>query len=451
MKKILTLIACAALLGTACTKEKSDDGKRHRTYAVAVRLVYPEGSELTATAGVEVRMTNSSTGTVTTAATDAAGIASFTLTEGIYEATATDRRSVDGYTYTLNTLQSNFVLSSSTWSEGMTLSLNLVASRAGQILIKELYTGGCQKDDGSGTYQFDKYLVICNNSEQTARIRNFCVGMTGPYNANASINNYVDGRLVYADAGYTPSICAFWYLAKELVLEPYASASIALCGAIDHTVTYTNSVDLSHVDYCTYDPEVFTNTSYYPAPSEAIPSENYLKATFYGMGNAWPVSVMGPGMFIFSTGDEDPHAWGQSVDNRYYFPGKENNQVYACAKIPNEWILDAVEIFGADHVAESLPRFSTELENGYAVLTNYRGYSIYRNVDREATEALAENEGKIVYGYALGTTDYKGAQSTDPSGIDAEASIRNGAHVVYLDTNHSGNDFHQRARASLKE
>lgn len=241
MKKILTLFACAALLGTACTKDKGDDGKRYRTYEVAVQLVYPEGSELTATEGVEVRMTNSSTGTVTTAATDAAGIASFTLTEGIYEATATDRRSVDGYTYTLNALQSNFVLSSSTWSEGMTLSLNLVASRAGQILIKELYTGGCQKDDGSGTYQFDKYLVVCNNSDQTARIRNFCVGMTGPYNANASINNYVDGRLVYADAGYTPSICAFWYLAKELVLEPYASASIALCGAIDHTVTYTNS------------------------------------------------------------------------------------------------------------------------------------------------------------------------------------------------------------------
>ena len=67
------------------------------------------------------------------------------------------------------------------------------------------------------------------------------------------------------------------------------------------------------------------------------------------------------------------------------------------------------------------------------------------------SEALAGNEGKLVYGYALGTTNYKGAQSTDPSGIDAEASIRNGAHVVYLDTNHSGNDFHQRARASLKE
>lgn len=95
-------------------------------------------------------MTNSSSGTVVQAATDAQGVASFLLPEGIYEAAATDRRSVEGYTYTLNALQSNVVVSAASWSEGMTVDLNLVASRAGQILIKEIYSGGCQKDDGSG-------------------------------------------------------------------------------------------------------------------------------------------------------------------------------------------------------------------------------------------------------------------------------------------------------------
>lgn len=228
MKKLFTLFACAVTLFTACTKD--DDGTRVRTYEIAVRLIYPDDGSLTAAEGVEVRMTNSSSGTVVQAATDAQGVASFLLPEGIYEAAATDRRSVEGYTYTLNALQSNVVVSAASWSEGMTVDLNLVASRAGQILIKEIYSGGCQKDDGSGAYQFDKYMIICNNSDQRAEIRNFCVGMTGPYNANAAINNYVDGKLYYADAGYTPSICAFWYLPKELVLEPWASATIVLCG-----------------------------------------------------------------------------------------------------------------------------------------------------------------------------------------------------------------------------
>ena len=74
---------------------------------------------------------------------------------------------------------------------------------------------------------------------------------------------------------------------------------------------------------------------------------------------------------------------------------------------------------------------------------------MYRNVDKDATEALPENAGKLVYGYAGGTDDVEG--STDPSGIDAEASIANGAHIIYSDTNNSFVDFHQRKVFSLKK
>ena len=79
-------------------------------------------------------------------------------------------------------------------------------------------------------------------------------------------------------------------------------------------------------------------------------------------------------------------------------------------------------------------------------LTNQLGHSLYRNVDKESTEARAENAGKLVYNYALGVDG-----STDPSGIDAEASIRNGAHIYYVDTNNSTNDFHERQRCSLRD
>jgi hypothetical protein len=73
-------------------------------------------------------------------------------------------------------------------------------------------------------------------------------------------------------------------------------------------------------------------------------------------------------------------------------------------------------------------------------LDNQHGHTLYRNVDKGATEALPENEGKLVYGYAA-----------DPCGIDAEASIKNGAHIVYMDTNNSSNDFHERQTCSLKD
>ena len=79
-------------------------------------------------------------------------------------------------------------------------------------------------------------------------------------------------------------------------------------------------------------------------------------------------------------------------------------------------------------------------------MTNKKGHSIYRNVDQQATEALQENDGRLVYNYALGVDG-----STDPSGIDAEASIRNGAHIIYQNTNNATNDFHQRQLCSLKK
>ena len=84
------------------------------------------------------------------------------------------------------------------------------------------------------------------------------------------------------------------------------------------------------------------------------------------------------------------------------------------------------------------------------MLTNALGHSVYRNVDKAATEAIAENAGKLVYNYTGGTGDagvpYGG---TDPSGIDAEKSIANGAKIVYMETNNSTNDFHERLFASL--
>lgn len=83
-------------------------------------------------------------------------------------------------------------------------------------------------------------------------------------------------------------------------------------------------------------------------------------------------------------------------------------------------------------------------------MINGFGYSIYRNVDKEATEAVESNAGKLVYSYSLGTTDQQDG-TTDPSTIDAEASIKNGARIIYKDTNNSTNDFHQRKKASLKD
>ena len=445
MKKFL-FFALAALTFAACETDPTGNGKEPSItlYDVVAELVYP--AEFAPSEGIEIVAKNSN-GTTTTATTDSEGKASFQLPEGKYEFSASDKRALDGYSYTFNAMVSNLVISEST-----TIQLEMTGSRSGQILIKEIYAGGCQKDDGSGVYQFDKYITIYNNSDQVATLNNFGVGMANPSNAHASNGNYVDGVLSYADQGFTPSASGIWFMQHPITLQPFEEKVIAVNGAINHTTTYTNSVDLSNADYCMYDPEVLANTSYYPAPSETIAVEDYMKVCFIGLGNAWAFSAICPGVFIFNLDEGiDPLAYGQAEENIYYPAGNEGNAVYACVKIPNEAILDVVDIFSAEHLDESLPRFSNTLEAGYTVLTNKLGYTSYRNVDKEATEAIVENEGKLVYGYAKGTVDATGATSTDNSGIDAEASIAAGAKIIYLDTNNSTNDFHQRANAALRD
>lgn len=426
-----------ALLLTSCS-----DDEEYRTFTVGIQLVYPEGGELSATEGVAVTLTGN--GMTYEAATDAAGACLFVVPNGIYEACAADRRAADGYAYVFNGIKSGIAVTDQ-WTDGETVTVELTASKAGQIIIKELYCGGCQKDDGSGFYQYDKYVILYNNSDQTATLDNLCLGMADPYNANASTNNYVNGELSYAKAGYTPAINGIWYSQNPVTIEPGQQITIAMTGAIDHTASYSNSVDLSNADFCTYDIEDYSNTAYYPSPSEKIPTDRYMLAYKYGQGNAWPLSVVSPAFYIFTTKDTTPEAFASNPDY-HYTAGKEGNAVYRCAKVPNEWILDGIEVFSTNYKDTNKKRLTPDIDSGSAMLTNKLGHTLYRNVDQKATEGLPENAGKLVYGYSLGV---EGA--TDPSGIDAEASTRNGARIIYQDTNNSTNDFHERSSASLKK
>lgn len=443
MKKnsvLLTGILCGLGLFASCEKAPELD----KTFDVAVRLCYPEGSPIGVAEGVEVKLANT-TGSVYTGLTDDGGVARFNVPAGIYEASASEVRALEGYSYIFNGIRSGITVTDA-WTGDEPVSILLTESKSGQLVIKELYVGGCPRDDDpSKTFHMDKYVVLYNNSSSQLNLSNFCLGMTIPYNANASINDYVDGKLSYADQGYVPAGQAIWYLPGQMTIEPYSEVVIAVNGAIDHTLTYSQAVDLSSADYVCYDIDVFDHTSYYPAPSENIPTDSWLKAYKYGQGNGWALSQISPAFFVFSTQGQSPVEFASGTDY-HYTAGKEGNLVYRCAKVKTEWILDGIEVFNRKYEGLDKKRLTASVDAGYAMSTHGKSYSLYRNVDKEATEALPENEGKLVYGYSLGVDG-----STDPSGIDAEASIKNGAHVIYMDTNNSTNDFHQRARASIRE
>ncbi|MEG1380586.1 MAG: DUF4876 domain-containing protein [Bacteroidales bacterium] len=440
MKKIYALFFTLLLILSSCSDDKK--GPIYQTMDLAVQLVYPPTSGFDAIGGITVQM-KSTTGVSYKSTTDGSGKAGFQLPVGVYEVSATDKRKGNGKSVVFTASQGNIVLSDGAASE---VALNMVESVISQVIIKELYVGGCQKDDGSGTFGYDKYLILYNNSDEVAELQNMCLGMVLPYNstiANADIQN---GALMYETEGWIPAGLGYFYFKEQTSLNPGEQIVVAFNNANDNTQTYTNSVNLSNPEYyVTFDPELFDNKSYHPSPAASIPTAHYLPGCKYGTGNAWTLSNTSPAFFLFVPENSTPEAFAADAGNVSLYNGS-STQVRK--KVPVEWILDGVEVFkyGATNNSK---RFTSAVDAGSVDYNSGYGYSVYRNVDKDATESLEGNAAKLVYNYSFGTTSQNG--TTDPSGIDAEASIKQGARIIYQDTNNSGNDFHQRSQASLKD
>lgn len=442
-KNLLLLLLMAGLTVSFFSCSDDDDADAYKTYEVATRLIYPSGSDFEPAADVSVTLTNQVNGDAFEAKTDSKGIATFHIPAGVYNAAVTDTRSSNGVAIIFNGSKSSITVTSS-WKSDDQIQVELVASQGGNLIIKELYIGGCLKDDNSGSYYNDKYMILYNNSDVAMELGDVCLGLIDPYNGHATNNDYVNGVLEYEAKGWIPAGSGFWYFPEDVnpVLQPGEQLVIALNNAINNTTVYSNSINYENTSYyTTYDPASFTNTSQYTLPT-VIPAEHYLKAFRFSLGNSWVLSQMSPAVFIFIPQGTTLDAFTNDVSTTV-----DPSASLTRKKVEVEWVVDGIEVFKAD--ATNQKRLTATIDAGYVNHTSSLGYTLYRNVDKEATEAIEGNAGKLVYGYSLGTTEVVNG-TTDPSGIDAEASIKNGARIIYKDTNNSSNDFHQRSRASLR-
>lgn len=438
MKKLLMLMT-AALLTFAASCERPDPTPV--TYPISVQLV-ADGANL-AVAGINVTLSDASGAVSYEVKTDENGSASFEVPAGNYTASATYKTAEDGKRFAYNGTNSSIIVAEG--STAFKIDLNKAVSQ--QIIIKEVYNGGCPKNDASGNFFDDMYIVLYNNSDLEADASDIVFSICLPYNGNGSNKFLVDDKLLYEEAGWLPAASAIWWFNSSVTIPAYSQIVIAVFGAIDHTQTVTASVDLSNPDYYwmsnTEISTVFKNAKYTVA--ESIPTAHYMGGYPTSAGNAWVLSNASPALYIGKMDRAAAEALAKDADNY-------DRTLLTSAKFPQANVVDAVEIWSQANVSKGIYRFPASINTGYIALTNGLGHTIYRNVDKEATEALEENNGKLVYGYAGGTLDAAtNVGSTDPSGIDAEASIAAGAHIIYSDTNDSSKDFHERTVASIKK
>ena len=405
MKRIIYILTVLLLAGCMDMNDSNPfDGDLH---VLKISSVWPEGMQVRGEADVLVEDMNN--GSRYSGRTDMEGYAEFNLPDGLYRVNLSGRG--DGMVF--NASADKVVLSGGT----RTLSLSISVSKAGSIVIKEVYCGGCKKLPEEGNYQADQYIILHNNHFETCHLDGLCFGTLSPYNSMGS-NPWITtdpetGESTLPD--FVPVIQAVWQFpgdGDDFPLAPGEDAVVCLGGAIDHAAQYPLSVNLNKPDYFVcYNTTYFPNTSYHPAPGSNVSVERYLDVVIkMGKANAYTASISSPAIVLFRAEGVSIQDHVADPDNITPVPGSMSDNV---VKIPFEWIQDAVEVFDA-RSNDNKKRLVPSLDAGYVLQTDsFLGRSLMRRVDEEASA-------------------YSG-------------------YEVLADTNNSLNDFYETEKQSLHE
>lgn len=405
---MIPVICLLASCNLAEVNFRSDDPYKASLRTLEVKALYPEGYVSSARAGVKVRAEEINLGYSYEADTDDSGVAEFSIPCGLYRISLSDVGPDDVFNGSADKIAVKDPRS--------VISLPLLHSRPGSIIIKEIYCGGCKRLPQEGNYQYDQYVIVHNNDFRTRYLDGLCIGSLHPYNSNAN-NPFVTVDPVTGESvlpSFSPVSEAVWMFGGDgtkFPLEPGQDAVIALKGAIDHSRQYPLSVNLDDPDYFVcYNSTYFTNTMYHPAPGPHILPEHILEVVVKtGVANANTFSINSPAVILYRAKGMTMREYVQTEAAIRDIPG--NTSSARVIAIPEDWVEDAVEVFNGASSGNN-KRFPPSLDAGYIVLENsYLGHSLHRRTDEKAT---------------------------------AEAG-----YEVLMDTNNSSNDFYERQTSSL--
>ena len=325
-QSIYILLLTVTGIFAGCTDIDKENPYDNQLHSLQVTAVYPDGYTDHLREGVTVKIEDVDRGNSYKAKTDKNGVAQFSLTKGIYRVQVSDKDGQDIF----NGLADNVKLTSG----NMAFNLPLIHSRAGAIIIKEIYCGGCTKLPLEGNYQSDKYIILHNN---------------------------------------------------DFPLQPGEDAVIAINGAVDHAAQYPQSVNLNKPGYFVcYNNVYFPNTQYHPAPGDQITPDHYLNVVLKtGQANAYSFSIFSPATVIFKAKDTTIQDFVLKEGSVIQKPGSTTDRVIA---VPLDWVIDGAEVYYGGS-SNNKKRISPSIDAGYVTQSaTYNGRSLYRHVDEEATQ-----------------------------------------------------------------
>lgn len=374
---------------------KKDDGIK--TSDVSVSLTSPAGLQNATTSNLVLTLREVNTNTTTTHHLSSAASLTLSVPQGAYEVTLegeikyTDESGE--HTKKIRGYQKDVAV------VGNTLTLNLplfLYDDTSSFVFKEVFFTGTQTPEGK-TYNGDKYFTLYNNSDDTL---------------------YAD-RLIIAEAAfltttkraYSPDIMAETFTAGSIVMIPgtgkqypvYPGKQLVVANnAINHKEVNANSLDLSKADF-----ELTLLSS--------INVDNPQVTDLINITGAMTMHNRGFKTYVVARMPENMTPDTYKEQNTYIYSYINGTRVmeFTGYKIPNPWILDAVNL-SVESVFEWI-LVSPSLDMGWS----YCG-----KVDSDATRF-----GKAVRRKVL---------STNPDG-----------RVILKDNNNSTADFEAEVKPSL--
>ncbi len=287
---------------------------------------------------------------------------------GIYTITVSSEVSKDGFTYNFNGSLPNTVII----ENGKKLDIEVGASRAGNIILKEIYYCGSKTAKG-GSYFRDQFYEIYNNSNIVQYLDKLCIGNLNPLTATANLPVWPGedpDKFIY--------FTTIWQIpgnGTTYPLQPGEGAIIAQM-ADNHQREELNPacpVNLISAEFETY----VKSTSII----KDNPAVNMGIAFWERPLPQWLVTVFGGAYAIFYPDKEiDP--------NDYVSPVGRTDKNY---KVSVDLVVDAVELVN-DETKMKLKRVPAVLDAGATTVgATYCGKSVTRKIKT----TLAD--GRIIY------------------------------------------------------
>ena len=325
-KLSLFLLAGIGIVATGC----KDPDKDNPQSQVTVNLALPEGTtgELS---DVTCNFTNLNTTAKTSVTEFVANSAIVTLDKGAYSVEVSGK--LDGYTYV--GLSENISIMEDNQTVGIQMSLGKIS---GDLVIAEIFFTGTTTPENE-QYSGDQYIRLYNNSDDTV----YADGVAILESAFMTVDDYT----------YTPDIMSEYFSADAVYVIPgdgddYPVAprsSLIICDqALDHREANPNSFDLSGADFEWYDDS--PNPNFLDTDNPDVPN---LDKWYSYTATVWSLHNRGFRSYAIARMETSKEEF---LANNFYtynyelvVPGFDPFPMDGDAyKVPNEWILDAVNL-----------------------------------------------------------------------------------------------------------